>query len=77
MGDGGTLLLWNPIDSSWRNIEHGLTTADLHAIGENAIVGSDGSGGVTEGVSLGFYWRMWQRANSATLKGGLGTARAA
>ena len=67
VGNAGTLLLWNPIDGSWRRIEHGITSADLHAIGENAIVGSGG-------VSLGFYWRMWQRADSPVLQGG-GMAR--
>ena len=69
VGDGGTVLLWNPIDAAWRNIDHGLTTSDLHAIGENAIVGAGG-------VSLGFYWRMWQYSDSATLQSGMGTARA-
>ena len=69
VGDQGTLLLWNPMDSSWRRIDHGLTTADLHAIGENAIVGSNGT-------TLGFYWRMWQGADSAALQSGIGTARA-
>ena len=68
VGDNGTLLLWNPVDSSWRSIKHGLTSADLHAIDENAIVGAGG-------VSLGFYWRMWQRTDSALLEGGIGTAR--
>lgn len=69
VGDRGTLLLWNPIDSGWRRIDHGLTTADFHAIGEHSIVGSDG-------ITLGFYWRMWQRTDSAALQAGIGTARA-
>ena len=63
VGDKGTLLLWNPVDSHWRPIAHGHTSADLHAIGENAIVGAGG-------VTLGFYWRMWQKgATSPVLQG--------
>ena len=69
VGDRGTLLLWNPTEGSWRNIEHGLTTADFHAIGEHSIVGAGGA-------TLGFYWRMWQKADSTVLQGGIGTARA-
>ena len=68
VGDRGTLLLWNPIDSSWRNIEHGLTTADFHAISEHAIMGSGGA-------SLSFYWRMWHDQSSSVLEERMGTAR--
>ena len=68
VGDKGTLLLWNPVDSHWRPIAHGHTSADLHAIGENAIVGAGG-------VTLGFYWRMWQKgAASPVLQGSGGGA---
>ena len=68
VGDGGTLLLWNPVGSSWRNIEHGLTTADLHAIDESRILGSGGT-------FLSFYWRMWNSKSSSTLQGAMGTPR--
>ena len=69
VGDHGTLLLWNPIDASWRRIDHALTTADLHVIGENAVMGSGGD-------CLGFYWRMWQKVYSPRLQAEMGTARA-